>query len=80
MKLEVRLGAVYALERIARDSEEDYWPVIEILTAYVRENAPRQQNDEGAKPHPRADIQAILTVIGRRERTHDKDFLNLEKT
>jgi hypothetical protein len=30
---EIRLGGIYALERIARESEEDYWPIMEILTA-----------------------------------------------
>ncbi len=39
-RLEVRLGGIYALERIARDSEEDHAPIMEILTAYVREHAP----------------------------------------
>src|SRR5215217_9192439 len=37
---EIRVGGIYALERIARESEEDYWPTMEILTAYVRQNAP----------------------------------------
>jgi uncharacterized protein YjbI with pentapeptide repeats len=40
-KLEIRLGGIYALERIARDSpERDYRTIMEVLTAYVRENAP----------------------------------------
>lgn len=39
-KLEVGLGAIYALEPIARDSERDHWLIMEILTAYVRERAP----------------------------------------
>jgi hypothetical protein len=40
-KVELRLGGIYALERIARDSpERDYSTVMEVLTAYVRENAP----------------------------------------
>src|SRR3982751_6161439 len=34
--LEVRLGAIYALERIPRDSERDHWPIMEVLCAYVR--------------------------------------------
>jgi hypothetical protein len=39
---EVRLGGIYALERIARDSpKRDYSTVMEVLTAYVRENAPQ---------------------------------------
>jgi hypothetical protein len=37
--LEVRLGGIYALERIARDSPRDHWTIMEILTAYVRRNA-----------------------------------------
>jgi Pentapeptide repeats (8 copies) len=38
-RLEIRLGGVYALERIAWDSpERDYSTVMEVLTAYVREN------------------------------------------
>ena len=37
---EIRVGGIYALERISRESEEDYWPIMEILTAYVRQNAP----------------------------------------
>jgi uncharacterized protein YjbI with pentapeptide repeats len=44
-KLEIRLGGIYALERIAIDSpKRDYGAVMEVLTAYVRENthqAPR---------------------------------------
>jgi hypothetical protein len=40
-RLEIRLGGIYALERIARDSPaRDYSTVMEVLTAYVRENAP----------------------------------------
>jgi hypothetical protein len=36
-RLMVRLGGIYALERIARDSESDHWAVMEVLTAFVRE-------------------------------------------
>jgi uncharacterized protein YjbI with pentapeptide repeats len=36
----VRLGGIYALERIANDSDKDYWQVIEVLTAYIREKSP----------------------------------------
>jgi len=41
-RLEIRLGGIYALERIAWDSpERDYSTVMEVLTAYVRENTPQ---------------------------------------
>lgn len=39
VKLSVRLGGIYALERIANDSSKDHWQIMEVLTAYVRENA-----------------------------------------
>jgi hypothetical protein len=40
-RLEIRLGGIYSLERIARDSPaRDYSTVMDVLTAYVRENAP----------------------------------------
>jgi hypothetical protein len=38
--LAIRLGGIYALERIARDSESDHWAVMEVLTAFVREHRP----------------------------------------
>jgi hypothetical protein len=44
---EIRVGGIYALERIARESEEDHWSIMEILTAYVRQHAPWQP--EGAQ-------------------------------
>src|SRR5829696_8005191 len=34
-QLEVRLGGIYALERIARESEADHQPVMEVLVAYI---------------------------------------------
>jgi uncharacterized protein YjbI with pentapeptide repeats len=36
---EVRLGAIYALEKLARDDLEMHWPIMETLCAYIRENA-----------------------------------------
>jgi hypothetical protein len=36
-ELNVRLGGIYALERISRDYPDDHWTVIEVLTAFVRE-------------------------------------------
>jgi uncharacterized protein YjbI with pentapeptide repeats len=38
-KMEVRLGGIYSLERLAEDSPSEYWLTIEILTAFVRERS-----------------------------------------
>ncbi len=42
-KVETRTGAIYALERVAQDFPKEHWTIMEILTAFVRENAPKQQ-------------------------------------
>lgn len=39
LAIEIRLGGIYALERIESESEKDYWPIMDILTAYIRKNA-----------------------------------------
>jgi hypothetical protein len=48
-RLEIRIGAIYTLERIAKhyqeQSPEDYGPVMEVLTAYIRENAKRATHE-----------------------------------
>jgi len=74
-KLEIRLGGIYALEQIARESEKNYWPIMEIFTAYVRENSAMPKDKTGKLDYASAtpvaaDIQAILTVLGRRERKY----------
>ena len=76
-KPDVRLGGIYALERIARESERDHGPVMEILTAHVRRRAgfrpggPRHEE-------PEIDVQAVLAVLGRREvRGRDEKRLDL---
>jgi hypothetical protein len=76
-KLEIRLGGIYALEQNARDSDRYYWPIMEILTAYIRKNSPipmdSSEKPDYDKAEPiAADIQAVLTVLGRRPRTYLK--------
>ncbi len=46
--LEVRIGAILALERLARNNLDIHVQIMEILCAYIRENAPAS----GAKPIP----------------------------
>ncbi|MGQ4649559.1 pentapeptide repeat-containing protein [Lyngbya aestuarii] len=89
--ISIRLGGIYALESIAEYSqngewsEKYYWTVMEVLSAFVRENAPLKDDleDEGEQQQkkPRTDIQAALTVIGRRdiEKDPENQRLNLNK-
>jgi hypothetical protein len=75
--LDVRLGGLYALARIARDSPADRASIGEVLTAFVRTHAPWPPSlpDQPAASAPieqvpklqvRApDVQASLWVLGR---------------
>ncbi len=72
-KREVRLGAIYALERLSKDSAMDYLTIMELLMAYVRERSPWEKpNESKAEREVRLnspigiDNQAVLTVIQRR--------------
>jgi uncharacterized protein YjbI with pentapeptide repeats len=91
-KLDVRIGGIYALERIARDSAKDHPTVMEVLTAFIREHSRKPLPEptsatgplepaapEPAAPEPgtRPDIQAAVTVIGRRNAKHDRQRTNL---
>jgi hypothetical protein len=69
-KIEVRLGGIYALERLARESSRDHGPIMEVLSAYIREHAAWNYS-ETVPARPRADMQAILTVISRRHAPFD---------
>jgi uncharacterized protein YjbI with pentapeptide repeats len=53
-QLETRLGGIYALERVAKDSPRDYGPVMQVLMAYVRANAPISSR-EATESNPVAD-------------------------
>ncbi|MEV4997535.1 pentapeptide repeat-containing protein [Streptomyces niveus] len=70
-KVEVRLGGIYALERIMQDSPRDHPTIANVLATYLRAHA--------AKPpakgqQVRADALAVFTVLGTRDTTHDGDF------
>lgn len=63
-----RLGGIYALGRIARESARDHWPIIEVLTAYIRENASWNGARDASSP---PEVQAIANVLREREWAHE---------
>ena len=81
-KLDVRIGGIYALERIARDSARDHPTVMEVLAAFVREHSrePWPLPTHGtALPgrSTRPNVQAAMTVIGRRTTEYDGGQIDL---
>ena len=59
--VESRLGGIYAVEQIARESHAYRAPTMELLATYVRQHAPLGRT--GIEPE--VEIQSILTVLGR---------------
>ena len=90
-KLSIRLGGIYALEGVMNNSEDFHKPLLDALCAFVREGTKPQAGaiksmkgvtrDRPADvvaselPSPDTDIQAAITVIGRRK--YKKDPPNL---
>jgi uncharacterized protein YjbI with pentapeptide repeats len=91
-RLDVRLGGIYALERIAHDSPTHRLAVFEILTAFIRSHSPWPPRSPGSYPADVAieqvpslqirapDVQAAITVIGRRPAQKDDPHLDLNGT
>jgi len=82
-KLDVRIGGIYALERVARDSPRDHPTVMEVLTAFIREHShepwpPLDPGDPDQERSTRPDVQAALTVVGRRD--PDRDIQSIDLT
>ena len=77
--IEARVGAVFALERVAKDSPSDAGPIAELLASYVRTHASRgEKSDEfrrmvAAKSSRygltmKPDVEAALQALGRIKR------------
>jgi hypothetical protein len=87
-KIEVRLGGIYALERLMHDSPDDQPTIMETLAAFVRQHAPHSSRPAlpggGAPPsvpdHPAEDVQAVLTVLGRRHPVDEERPIDLRRT
>jgi hypothetical protein len=86
------LGGIYALERIAHDSPTHRIAVVEILGAFIRSHTPWPPRltgqyhadapiDQVPSLQSRApDVQAALTIIGRRPTLKDDPPLDLNQT
>jgi hypothetical protein len=88
-KIDVRMGGIYALDRIARESTTDRPPIAEVLSAYVRGHSPwppSQQHqpriDASITDLPRLqaqtpDVQAAMTVLASGNYQKDGQWLRL---
>jgi hypothetical protein len=78
---EVQLGGIYGLEHIAQQAPDNRLAVTEVLVAYMQRRAPRPAKPTTSAPDElrlRApDIQAALTVLGRRKAADEDPHLDL---
>lgn len=84
--LDVRVGGIYALERIMRDSKRDHGAIVDVLAAFIRTHSVdrvtltrdshenRVNADATGDGRPESDIQAALTVLGRRPPRHELEL------
>ncbi len=81
-QIQIRVGAIYTLERHARERPKDQGPIVQTLAAFVRERCPapvpalvdgayQAPSPEKVYRTPATDIQAAVSVLGRRVRAND---------
>jgi hypothetical protein len=83
-ELDVRIGSIHALERVARESPADHPAVMEILAAFIREHSRLQwpRSDPGGQVRERSlrpDVQAAMTAVGRRLAERDTGPVDLTR-
>jgi uncharacterized protein YjbI with pentapeptide repeats len=82
-RMDVRIGGIYALERIARDSVRDHPTVMEVLAAFIREHSheqwPLPESGNAPERTTRPDVQAAVTVVARRDLGHDRRAIDLTR-
>jgi hypothetical protein len=61
--ISIRLGGIYALERIAQDSRRDRQTILDVLCAHLREKSPI--SDSPSTSQMATDLAAAATVIAR---------------
>ncbi|WBB64337.1 pentapeptide repeat-containing protein [Streptomyces sp. WMMC500] len=66
--IDVRLGGLYALQRIMEDSPRDHPTLVNVLSAYVRTHADEPLAEDEDVP---TDVHAALTILTTRDSAHD---------
>ncbi|WP_435598197.1 pentapeptide repeat-containing protein [Streptomyces anulatus] len=70
-KMDVRLGGIYALQRIMQDSRRDQPTIANVLATYIRTHAAKPPAKGKNVP---ADVLAALTVLATRDTSRDGAF------
>jgi hypothetical protein len=84
-RLTGRLGGIYSLERIMRDSERNHAAIVAVLAAFIRDQSPNLVPEgepavEQDEAHPAEDVQAALSVLAKRPVRAEGFRINLAST
>lgn len=95
-KVTERLGGIYALEHVMRESGDDHQTIVEVLAAFIRERVPLSDVETHEErivpgsgqppelpawvPRPPTDVRAALAVLNRRPYRVGRQVINLELT
>ncbi|WP_327388930.1 pentapeptide repeat-containing protein [Streptomyces sp. NBC_01207] len=85
--MDVRLGGIYALQRIMEDSARDHPTVVSVLAAFAQQHAGsstdslKQPMTEPEAHRPKADVRAATAVLAKRRADRDSGaVVDLGKT
>jgi uncharacterized protein YjbI with pentapeptide repeats len=72
--VDMRLGGIYALQRLMQDTSSEQPTIIAVLCAFARDQSAmdaKPGGSAGGPAAPQTDVQAALTVIGNRDTASD---------
>jgi Pentapeptide repeats (8 copies) len=74
-RLDVRIGGIYALERVARDSRRDHPTVMEVLASFIRRHSHEQWPlpEPDHSPVPERDHPTVMEVLASFIRRHSHE-------
>ena len=68
-----KLGGIHELARVARQSELDHWPAMEVLSAYLRSHHPADLKDQAPMEDDASPaVRAIAAVLRERDSTMER--------
>jgi uncharacterized protein YjbI with pentapeptide repeats len=74
-----RLGGIYALEHVMRESDDDHGAIVEVLASYIRTESPARPGTTGSSAVGE-DITAAMTVLARRPSRPETNRIDLRRT
>lgn len=74
----IRIGGLYALERIARDSSKDQYTVFQIISAFISVRSPRTK-DNTEKPLPLDVVVGLYILTDEKNRFHKETQFSIQE-